>query len=69
MPEEIRPLAVYSVAQVAELIHSDQRLVRAAMDGGSLKSFTPNGNVRGKRILGQWVLDWMEKGAAGGTDR
>ncbi|MBQ9005822.1 MAG: hypothetical protein IJ092_05550 [Atopobiaceae bacterium] len=66
MPEEIRPMAVYSVAQVAELIHSDRRAVWAAMDDGTLRSFMPNGCKRGRRILGQWVLDWMEKVAARG---
>lgn len=66
MPEEIRPLAVYSVAQVAELVHSDRRAVRLAMDAGELRAFLPNGCSRGYRILGQWVLDWLEKQATHG---
>ena len=66
MPDEIRPRAVYSVAQVAELIHSDQRLVRSAIDAGELAAFVPSGCVRGIRVLGQWVLDWMEKQATRG---
>ena len=67
MPEEIRPLAVYTVAQVAELLHSDRRRVWEAMDDGALKCFTPNGCKRGRRLLGQWVLDWMEECAASAT--
>jgi len=61
MPEEIRPLAVYTVAQVAALVHSDRRLIWSALDAGELRSFVPNGCSRGHRILGQWVLDWLEK--------
>ena len=66
MPDEIRPRAVYSVAQVAELIHSDQRLVRSAIGAGELAAFVPNGCVRGIRVLGQWVLDWLETQATRG---
>lgn len=66
MPDEIRPRAVYSVAQVAELVHSDRRPVRAAIDAGELRAFLPNGCSRGYRILGQWVLDWLEKQATRG---
>lgn len=66
MPEEIRPLAVYSVAQVAELVHSDRRAVRAGIDAGELRAFLPNGCKRGYRILGQWVLDWLENGTTRG---
>lgn len=66
MPEEVRPLAIYSVAQAAELIHSDRRAIKAAIDEGSLRSFMPNGCTRGLRILGQWLLDWIEEGATGG---
>lgn len=63
MPEPIQETAVYTVAQVAELIHSDQRLVRAAIQRGELRAFVPNGCVRGIRVLGSWVLAWIEEAA------
>ena len=66
--EVISPNAVYSVADVADIIHSDQRAVRRAIEEGSLKSWVPNGCSRGIRILGQWVIDWMEGGAAKGDE-
>lgn len=69
MPEEIRPLAVYTVAQVAALVHSDRRLILSALDTGELRSFVPNGCSRGHRILGQWVLDWLEKASTLGKGR
>lgn len=62
-PTHIDPTAVYVVAEVAELARSDRRVIWRAIEDGNLKAFVPNGCKKGRRILGQWVLDWMEKGA------
>lgn len=64
MPDEIRMNTVYTVAQAATLVQCDRRVIRAAIDAGELRNFKPNGCVRGKRVLGAWLLDWMEKRAA-----
>lgn len=64
MPEEIRPNAAYSVAQVAELLGFGVHRVYDAVQGGELRAYTPNGCKKGMRIMGAWLLDWMEKGAA-----
>ena len=62
MPDEIKPNAAYSVAQVAGLLAIDMHAVYRAIEEGSLRSFLPNGNVRGLRVLGRWVIEWMEGG-------
>lgn len=64
MPEEIRPTAVYTVAQAASLVQCDRRVIRAAIDADELRNFKPNGCERGKRMLGAWLIEWMEKRAA-----
>lgn len=66
MPEPIQPTAVYTVQQAATLVQCDRRVIWAAMDAGELRSFKPNGCVRGLRVLGQWLIDWMEKRATRG---
>lgn len=66
MPEEIKPTAVYSVAQVSMLVHCDRRVVRAAIDGGELQAFVPNGCTKGYRVMGAWVIQWLEKEATRG---
>ena len=60
MPDEIRPNAAYSAAQVAELLGYDVHLVYEAMRRGELRAFVPNGCKRGARVLGAWVLAWIE---------
>ena len=67
-PEIIERDAVYSVADVCEIFHCDQRLVRKAIERGELRAFLPNGCSRGLRILGQWVVEWMESGTAQGDE-
>lgn len=64
MPEAIQETAVYTVAQAATLVQCDRRVIRAAIDAGELRNFKPNGCERGKRVLGAWLLDWMETRAA-----
>lgn len=64
MPEEIRPNAAYSVAQVAKLLGFGVHRVYDAVRDGELRAYTPNGCKKGQRILGQWVLDWIVEGAA-----
>ena len=59
-PESIDPCAVYSVADVCDIMRCDQRVVRRAISGGELRAFMPSGCTKGLRILGQWVIDWMD---------
>ena len=66
--ESIDPRAVYLVSDVADLMRCDQRVVRRAIDEGELRAFLPNGCSRGLRILGQWVVEWMESGTAQGDE-
>lgn len=63
-PETIDPTAIYGVTDVAELMHCDRRVVYRAINEGELRSFIPSGCTRGSRILGQWVVEWMERGPA-----
>lgn len=60
-PTHIDPMAIYLVEEVAELTRSDKRVVYRAIEDKDLKAFIPNGCTRGRRILGQWVLDWTGK--------
>lgn len=64
-PRAIVPIVAYSAEQVAERMGYDVHAIyRATKDERNrLRSFTPNGNKRGMRILGKWILDWMERGA------
>lgn len=66
MPEEIRPDAVYTVAEVAALLRMRRESVRALAESGELRSFVPNGCERGRRVRGQWLLDWMEEASRHG---
>lgn len=62
MPEEIRPNAAYSVAQVAELLGYDVHGIYGAIRRKELRSWMPNGCKQGLRVLGRWVLEWMGEG-------
>ena len=66
MPEEMRPDAVYTVAEVAALLRMRRESVRALAESGELRSFVPNGCERGTRVLGQWLLDWIEEASRHG---
>ena len=66
MPDEIRPNAAYSVAQVAELLGYERHFVYDAVRRGELRAFTPNGCKRGMRVMGAWVLEWIVGGSAAG---
>lgn len=66
MPEAIQPTAVYTVAQAATLVQCDRRVIRAAIDAGELRSFVPNGCTKGLRVLGAWLIGWMEERATRG---
>lgn len=63
MPEPIEERAAYSVSQVAALCGYRKQTIRDAIGSGELRAFMPNGNVRGWRILGAWVVEWLEGGA------
>lgn len=60
MPEEIRPDAVYTVSECASLLRMRRESVRRLAESGELRSFVPNGCERGRRVRGQWLLDWIE---------
>lgn len=62
-PVEILPTAAYSVKQLAGLLGLSRQSIYDEAHAGRLRSFTPNGCSKGMRILGQWVIDWMERGA------
>lgn len=62
--ESIDPHAVYLVSDVADVLRADERTVRRAIEDGELRSFLPNGAKRGRRVLGAWVIEWMESEAA-----
>ena len=62
-PHPIEPNAAYTVAEVAAILRLDRRRIWEAMKGNQLRSFVPAGNTRGTRILGSWVIQWMEAGA------
>lgn len=63
MPEAIQETAVYTVQQAATLVQCDRRVIRAAIDAGELRSFVPNGCTKGMRVLGAWLIGWMEERA------
>ncbi|MBP3885943.1 MAG: hypothetical protein J6D54_13540, partial [Olsenella sp.] len=70
-PQPILRTAAYTAAQVADLMGYDVHAIyRATKDEDHrLRSFVPNGNSKGMRILGEWVIEWLESGAQGGNQR
>lgn len=63
-PEPISPMTVYSVTEVAQIVRADERTVRRAIREGDLRSFLPNGCKKGRRVLGSWIVQWLEERAA-----
>ena len=67
-PETIDPYAVYATSDVVDLMRCDKRVVYAAIERGELRTFLPNGLSRGHKILGYWIIEWMESGTAQGDE-
>ena len=68
-PQPILRDAVYTAAQVAGLVGYSEHTINEEARSGRLRSFVPNGNTKGRKVLGGWVLEWMESGAQGGNQR
>lgn len=51
----------YTVADVHKMTGIPRRTIYDAIERGELRATVFNGNKRGKRMLEEWVLDWIKE--------